>query len=177
MINKFAALGFMALVVSASAADAQQRGSRPIELGIDGGITVGFEDPDNITVVSIPVQAFRVGFFMTDRVSIEPRFHFNSISGGGASFRTYAVELGALFHPGGYRTGSGVYVRPFGGIEGVGGDLGSDSDGYIGAGLGVKLPFAERRLATRLEGNFAHVFSTGGVNRLGILFGLSYFYR
>ena len=63
--------------------------SRPIELGIDGGIMIGFDDP-NVTVVSLPVQAFRVGFFMTDRVEIEPRLTFNSISGGGN-------RLGILF--------------------------------------------------------------------------------
>lgn len=46
-----------------------------------------------------------------------------------------------------------------------------------GAGVGVKLPFAAGRFATRLEANFAHVFSTGGDNRLGLLFGVSYFCR
>lgn len=173
MTKRFAVLGFLAVALTASAAGAQ-RASRPIELGIDGGITVGFDNP-NITLVAIPVQAFRVGFFMTDRVSIEPRFGFNSISGGGFSARTYVVELGALFHPGGYRTGSGIYVRPFGGLIGTGGDIGSESDGYLGAGVGVKLPFAAGRLATRLEANFSHVFDTGGSNQLGILFGLSFF--
>jgi hypothetical protein len=175
MTKRFAVLGFLVLALTASAAEAQ-RTTRPIEFGIDGGIIVLLEDPDNVTLVSLPIQAFRVGFFIDDKVSIEPRFNFNSISGGGFSQRTYAVELGALYHFGGYRTGSGVYVRPFAGIEGTGGDLGSDSDGYLGAGIGVKLPFAQRRLAARLEANYGHVFDTGGSDRIGLLFGLSFFH-
>jgi hypothetical protein len=176
MMKRFAVLGCLAVALTASAATAQ-RASRPVELGIDGGIMIGFDDP-NVTVVSLPVQAFRVGFFMTDRVEIEPRVAFNSISGGGASFQTYALELGALFHPGGYRTGRGIYIRPFGGIEGVNTDLGDDNNGYLGAGVGIRFPFADRRLATRFEGNLAHVFAEGGgANRLGILFGLSFFTR
>lgn len=175
MTKRSAILGLLALLLTASAADAQ-KGSRRLELGIDGGITVGFDDP-NVTIVSLPVQAFRVGFFMSDRVSLEPRFNFNSISGGGISVRTYALQLGALFHPGGYRTGSGLYIRPFAGVQGIGGDLGSDSDPFIGAGIGLKIPFAERRFATRLEGNLGHAFNTGGSTSLGILFGLSFFNR
>lgn len=182
MIKKLAVLGCLALAMTATAAEAQRGSSRPLEFGIDGGVTILFEDPDNVTVVSIPVQDFRVGYFWTDRVSIEPRFHINSVSSGGVSVREYAFELGALFHPGGYRTGSGIYVRPFGGILGSSfdapGDIDdvSESDGYLGAGLGVKLPFGDRRFATRLEANFAHVFRDGdGGNRLGLLFGLSFF--
>lgn len=175
MTKRFAVLALLATALTASAADAQQRTSRPIEFGIDGGITVLFEDPDNTTAVNLPVQAFRIGFFMNDRVSIEPRFSFNSVKTGDFNQRSYALELGVLFHPGGYRTGSGLYIRPFGGVIGTSGDLADESDGYLGAGVGVKLPFWDRRLAARLEANYAHVFSDGGDNMLGLLFGLSFF--
>jgi hypothetical protein len=175
MMKRLAVLGCLTLALAASAASAQ-RAARPVEFGIDGGITFGLDDP-NLTLVSIPVQAFRVGFFMSDRVSIEPRINFSSISGGGASFQTYVLELGALFHPGGYRTGRALYIRPFGGIAGVNTDAGDESDGYLGAGVGVRLPFADRRLATRLEANLSHVFDAGGSTALGLLFGLSFFTR
>ncbi|MEX2109344.1 MAG: outer membrane beta-barrel protein [Gemmatimonadaceae bacterium] len=175
MTKRFAVLGFLALALTASAAEAQ-RATRPIEFGIDGGIGIFLEDPDNVTVVSIPVQSFRVGFFIDDKISIEPRLALNSLSVGDFSTRSYAVELGALYHFGGYRSGSGIYVRPFVGIEGTSGDGPSDSDGYLGAGIGVKLPFAQRRLAARLEANYAHVFDTGGSDRIGLLFGLSFFH-
>jgi hypothetical protein len=177
MTKNLLVLGFLALVVSASAADAQKRVSRPMEFGLDGGISFGMDDP-NVTTVSVPVQALRVGFFMNDKVSLEPRFNFNSISGGGASFRTYALELGALYHFGGYAKGSGLYVRPFTGIAGGSTAAGSDSDAFLGAGVGVKLPFANRRLATRLEANYGHAFSDGGgSDGLGVLFGLSLFHN
>jgi hypothetical protein len=177
MTKNLVVLGFVALVMSATAADAQKNVSRPIELGMDGGISFGFDDP-SVTTVSLPVQALRVGFLMNDKVSLEPRFNFNSVSGGGVSIRSYSLELGALYHLGGYDKGSRLYVRPFAGIVGVGGDLGSGSDGFMGAGVGIKLPFANRRLATRLEANYGHAFTDGGgSNGLGMLFGLSYFNR
>lgn len=176
MMKKLVVLGLLVLT-AASTADAQKNTSRPIELGLDGGLSVGFDDP-NVTTVSLPVQAIRVGFFMNDALSLEPRFNFNSVSGGGVSIRTYALELGALWHLGGYAKGNGLYVRPFTGIVGVGGDAGSGSDAFMGAGVGVKLPFAQRRLATRLEANVAHAFSDGGgSNGLGVLFGVSLFHR
>ena len=174
MMNRLAVLGCLALALTASSASAQ-RASRLVELGVDGGITFGLGDP-NVTVVSLPVQAFRVGFFISDRVSIEPRVNFNSVSGGGGSVQTYVVELGALFHPGGFR-GRGLYIRPFGGIIGFNSDPVDDTDGYLGAGVGFRFPFADRRLATRVEGNLAHQFSDGGNTSLGILFGLSFFTR
>ena len=181
MTKNLVVLGFVALVMSATAADAQRNVSRPIELGMDGGIGFGFDDP-NTTTVSLPVQALRVGFFMNDKVSLEPRFSFNSISGGGTSLRTYALELGALYHLGGYNKGSNLYVRPFLGIAGGSVDNGgvgdaSNSDAFMGAGVGTKLPFANRRLAARLEANFGHAFDDAGSNGLGLLFGLSWFNR
>ena len=176
MMNKLVVLGFLALVATATSADAQKSNARLIELGMDGGISIGFDDP-NVTTVSLPVQALRVGFFMNDKVSLEPRFNFNSVSGGGVSIRSYSLELGAVYHLGGHARGSGLYVRPFAGIAGVGGDVGSASDGFVGAGAGIKLPFANRRLATRLEANLGHAFNDAGSNGLGVLFGVSLFHR
>jgi len=168
MTKNLVVLGLVALVMAATPADAQKNVSRPIELGMDGGISFGFDNP-SVTTVSLPVQALRVGFFMNDKLSLEPRFNFNSVSGGGVSLRTYSLELGALYHFGGYDKGSNLYV---------GGDLGSGSDGFVGAGLGIKLPFANRRLATRLEANLGHAFTAGGGSTgLGMLFGISYFNR
>ena len=173
MTNRLAVLACLTLAMTASSASAQ-RAPRPVELGIDGGLTFGLDDP-NITLVNLPVQAFRVGFFISDRVSIEPRFNFTSFSGGGTSAQSYVVELGALFHPGGYR-GRGLYIRPFGGIIGFNSETGDDSDPYLGAGVGFRFPFADRRLATRVEGNLSHLFDPGST-ALGLLFGLSFFTR
>ena len=176
MTKRLAVFGCLALLAAAPLAHGQRAVARPLELGIDAGLTVGLDDP-RVTVVSLPAQSFRAGWFISDKLSIEPKFSFNSVSGGGASFTTYALEVGSLYHHGGYRAGSGLYARPFAGIAGIGGDAGSDSNGYLGGGIGAKIPFANRRLATRVEGNLAHVFGATGGTGLGILFGLSFFTR
>jgi len=45
------------------------------------------------------------------------------------------------------------------------------------AGVGVKLPFADRRLATRMEANYVRDFDNGETNEIGVLIGLSFFTR
>jgi hypothetical protein len=177
MTKRFLLLGALSLALVAPVAEAQ-RGSRgssgPVELGIDGGITFGLDDP-NFTIVSLPTQVFRVGYFLNDRFEIEPRLSVTSASGGGTSITAYSFEAGLLYQPHGDRVGKGLYFRPFVGIVGAsvsgGGD---DNTGVVGIGAGLKLPFADRRLATRLEANYSH---SDGSNLLGLLFGLSWFTR
>lgn len=172
--------GAAALVLIAPSAKAQRssgRGSTPIELGIDGGVIFGLDNP-KVSVVSLPLQDFRVGFLVSPRWELEPRFNLTSVHGGGFSATDYSFELGALYQPGGDRVGKGLYARPFLGLAGTsvsGG--GSDHNGFGGFGLGVKLPFNDRRLATRLEAAYSHTFGNGGANAIGLLFGLSFFTR
>lgn len=169
-----------ALILAASPAQAQRsrQGSTPVELGIDGGVIFGLDAP-HVSLVSLPIQDFRVGFLVEPKWEIEPRFNLNSIhTSGGGSATTYNFDLGVLYQPAGDRVGKGLYVRPFIGLSGVsvsGG--GSNSNGHAGAGLGVKLPWNDRRLATRLEANYTHGFGNGGGNAIGVLIGLSFFAR
>lgn len=178
MMKKIVVLGAIALALSATAANAQRArsGGGPVELGIDGGITFGLDDP-NTTIVALPVQSFRLGYFLNEKAEIEPRFNLNSAHGGGFSVTTYTFELGLLLIPKGDRVGKGLYVRPFLGVVGLSGDVGDDNSGYAGAGVGLKIPFADRRLAWRSEANFAHGFSNGGSNQLGLSTGFSWFTR
>ena len=182
MTKKLVVLGVMLLAAASPTAQAQRssRGSNPIELGIDGGILFGLDNPKT-TLLSLPVQDFRIGFLVTDRLAFEPRVHLNMISGSGSRLTTYAFEIGLVYSPAGDRVGNGLYGRPFMGISGFsasgGGPGSSDNSGYAGLGVGLKLPFADRRLATRLEANYAHGFSNGGTNQIGLLFGLSFFTR
>lgn len=54
---------------------------------------------------------------MTNKVAIEPAFHFTSTNvQGGGSFRTYAFDLGLVYSPAGDRVGKGLYGRPFVGL-------------------------------------------------------------
>jgi hypothetical protein len=180
LVKRLTVLGVLALAATAPAARAQrgaQRTSGPIELGIDGGVTFGLNNP-KVTLVSLPAQDFRLGFFLSDKVEVEPRFNINSLHGGGTSVTTYAFEVGLLLQPEGDRVGKGIYLRPFLGVSGANvSPGGSNNSGYGGVGFLLKLPFADRRLATRLEANYAHGFSNGGTNQIGLLAGLSFFTR
>lgn len=176
MTKKLLSVAVLLLAVATSSAEGQ-RGRRPIELGIDGGVFFGLDDP-KVTIVALPVQSFRIGFPITEKMTIEPRASINSIHGGGASFTAYNFEVGLVYSRSGDRVGSGLYGRPFVGISGVntsgGGD---DNDAHAGLGVGLRIPFADRRLATRMEANYAHRFSDPGSNQIGLLIGLSFFTR
>ena len=169
-----------AITLVASASRAQDR---PIELGIDAGLTVGLGD-NSFTTINIPAQAFRVGFFVQDNISIEPKVGINSTSVNGHRNTNYRAELGLLYHF--FRPGmrsysspgprSSFYVRPFAGIVGASNNDNSDTRGLLGAGVGIKVPLVNR-LASRFEANIAHTFGDASSNELGILAGLSFFTR
>jgi hypothetical protein len=166
----------LALAASAGVAGAQ-RNSRgyPIEFGVDGGIAFVFSSP-TVTVLSLPAQDFRVGFILDNTWELEPRFGLNSISSNGNHVTSYQAALGVLYHLRKNPTGKGAYLRPFLGLSGVSTTGGSDSNGLVGIGLGAKLPFGDRRLATRLEANLAQGLGSGSDAQLGLLFGLSFFH-
>jgi hypothetical protein len=178
MTKRFSAvLSTVLLAISAStaAAQANQTGN-PVELGMDAVVATSLGDT-KVTTVSVPSAEFRAGFFVSNNVSIEPRLGFTSISGNG-TITTYRGELGLLYHFAGEHVGSGVYVRPFAGFTGISG-FGSDTQANAGIGLGVKIPFAQR-LATRLEANYMHGFTSDGgdgSDQLAASFGLSFFTR
>lgn len=168
-----------AFALAATVASAQETGPRPLELGIDAGVTIGLGD-NSFTEIDIPAQAFRVGFPISARTSLEPKLRLNIITGEGETLTLYRGELGLLYHlgsgryPGAYQR-AGVYVRPFVGIVGFA-DGTSDSAGLLGGGIGWKHPLVSR-LSSRLEANFAHQFGNGDANEIGLLAGLSFFTR
>jgi hypothetical protein len=170
----------VALAFIAPTAGAQRNsrnGSGGVELGIDAGLTFGIGNSSG-TLFSLPTQVFRLGYFLSDKLEFEPRVSFNSISGGGNTVSTYDLEAGLLLIPDGDRVGKGLYLRPFVGVAGISVSGGNSANsGNVGVGVGLKLPFADRRLATRLEANYDHGFSGGGSNTIGLLAGLSFFTR
>ena len=164
---------------------AEARAQNPIELGIDAGVSIGLGD-NSVTVINIPAQAFRIGFFFDDNMSLEPKISLNTITGSGNTFTSYLFEVGLLYHfyretvgrrvypPTGLR--SAFYVRPFAGIVGTSGGDPSNTDAVLGAGIGMKVPLVSR-LASRFEANFAHRFGDASQNQIGLLAGLSFFTR
>jgi hypothetical protein len=178
MIKKVVALSALLLVSLAPAAKAQRsHNSRPIEFGVDGALIFGLDDP-RFTALVIPMPVFRVGFQMTDKVALEPKLQLATVRGGGVTATDYGIEIGVVYSPNGDRVGNGLYGRPFIGISGssISGG-GSDSNGEAGLGIGLKIPFADRRLATRWEANYAHGLGTPSTNAISLLFGLSFFTR
>jgi hypothetical protein len=176
MTKRVVALSAMLLVLLAPVAKAQRsHDAHPIEFGIDGALIFALDAP-RYTALVIPMPIFRVGFLITDRVALEPRLQLVTFRGSGQTATDYGLELGLVYSPNGDRVGKGLYARPFVGITGssVSGG-GSTSDGEAGLGIGLKIPFADRRLATRWEANYAHGFGTPSTNAISLLFGLSFF--
>ena len=174
-------IGIASIAVAATTAGAQD--PRPLELGVDAGVAILLAD-DPVIVVQIPVHSLRVGFPIGTRTSLEPKLSFSSQSGGGATLTEYQAALGLLYHlgssryPGAYHR-AGLYVRPFAGIVGASISNGVDieeSDGFVGFGVGFKVPLVSR-LSSRFEANLAHRFGDGDGTELGLLAGLSFFTR
>ncbi len=161
------------LAVAPSLAQAQH----PIELGLDAALAIRLDEP-RVTTLTIPFQRFRVGIFTSPTRSFEPWLAVNlaAVQGGG-NFSTINLGLGVLFHLSPDRTRTQTYLRPFGGITTVSaGD--SETDAHLGFGVGLKTPWANRRLATRLEAFLQHTFSEpDDVTSIGVFFGLSFFPR
>jgi hypothetical protein len=169
---------------------------RPIELGVDAALSYESSDPVDGISLTVPVPRLRIGFFLTDAVSLEPSFQFNysrltfenPITGEDrtASGSNYELDFGLLYHFSTNRAARQVYIRPLIGINGFSSSDDDDDEDtsasqvVFGVGLGVKLP-STNRLATRLEGGFVHRSEDEpffrSANRLYASFGFSFFTR
>ncbi len=160
-----------AFVPSARAQD------KPIELGVDGLFALKVNDP-TATVLTLPVQRFRIGFPASDRLTVEPAFHVNYFSVGGESAKEFGGELGLLYHFSANSKSSQVFVHPVVGVQIVA-DGSTETRFGAGAGIGVKVP-AGSRLAARLEAAYFHGFkgSAGAASdEIRLSIGLSFFTR
>jgi len=149
-----------------------------VEIGTDAIVQTSFGGDPSVTTVAIPAAYIRVGFYPSSLISFEPRVGLISAIGGGSTSTIYAASLSMLLHLSQGRTGVGPYLRPFAGITGTAGDV-SATQANAGVGLGVNLPITSS-LATRLEANYAHAFSSSdfdSANAIGASIGLSYFIR
>jgi hypothetical protein len=174
-----AALSILTLSASASAQRSSGYSASPSpEIGMDAGLTIGLGDNSG-TVFQVPLQQIRMGFFISPAMSIEPTVGFTSFSGGGISGTAYSLGAGLLYHFSPSRAANQFYVRPFIGIDGSSGDLGSGSSVAFGVGGGLKIPLRDR-IATRFEAAFAHRGGQNGGNgsdAIGLLAGLSFYTR
>jgi hypothetical protein len=125
---------------------------RPVELGIDGALAISF-DRGASTSFQLPTQSFRVGFFLSDAVSLEPVVSVNYLKFAEAS-ADYALrlELGGLYHFKIDRTGPQPYFRPAAGLRLIAARGDAVAQFRAGGGVGVKLPVASHLQHTFLNG-------------------------
>lgn len=188
--GKLYGLTMLALVAVAPSAQAQSRGraaaapasqAKPVELGIDGGITFGLSDPKT-TSINLPVQDFRAGFMLDEQLELEPFGAFNYTSGGGASATSLGLGTGLLYHFSPVRSQPQVYLRPLAMLSflSINPDVGPSSSTTqfgLGIGLGMKHPISDR-FSWRYEANLTHAFQSGAATsqtNLNLLAGLSFF--
>jgi hypothetical protein len=165
--RSFKVIAALALVAAPLAAQ-----SKPIELGFDAGVGFKVNDPTFFTA-SIPVQSLRVGFFLSDRVSIEPRilFDFAKEEGEDGAFQ-FGGELGIPFHFSADASRSRAYFVPFAGIEYFDFGPSSANQFHVGGGLGIKVPAKSDRLALRLEAGLQYGFENDDFDKATVVYGL-----
>ena len=183
--------GLTALAILPASARAQ---GNPIELGMDASLNFQLsQDAGKSTSLFLPTgplagglvtganKSFRVGFFVSPTISIEPAVSLMWFKpNGGSATRLVGLGLGSLIHFSGDSDRAQVYVRPYVGLDHAkSGDAESVERFSAGGGIGVKVPVANR-LKLRLEGAFVHGFSndTKGVaseNVVALMFGFSYY--
>ena len=160
--------------------------SGSVEIGFDTGLTLtmpsdtDFLDYDNQTSIDVPQQSIRVGFFVSDQLSIEPAVGFSYIDdflGFGESLTQLALEGRVLYHFSPDPTRPRFYLGGGAGFTLI--DVADDQETQfgVGGGLGVKLPIADR-MAIRLEGSFSRYFETDqlpATSVIGVVVGFSFF--
>jgi hypothetical protein len=165
--------GSLLALFTLSAPARAQIGS-PVEYGADAALAFML-DP-SVVVLSVPVNDVRIGFFMSPRVELEPRFRLVAARGSGDSYTEAVLVLGALFHYSASRAAPQSYLRPFAAVTSVklsGNDAATATS--LGVGLGMKRPIGNR-FAFRPELNYAHQFdndAVGSQDRLELLLGFS----
>jgi hypothetical protein len=132
-----------------------------LEIGMDAGVNVGANGTDvDVTTVSAPVQALRVGVHILKRLSLESSTSFNLTSvQNGPDLTRFRTDLTGLFHLGVDRTRLRPYLK--GGLSYRLVDFGEFSDGEFGivGALGVTVPVI-RQVALRFQGGVDAQFST-----------------
>lgn len=149
--------------------------SRPVELGVDMGALVDFGNGETSTFFDVPTGVLRVGFWMNDKISIEPNLWLSVAHVGGETNTRFSVAPALLYHFKTDRTMMRPYLAVFPGIYHQSGGAGSQF--FAGGGLGALFPLQEQ-LAFRAEALFSHYFESDNfsdLNELGLRLGFSFF--
>ena len=161
------------LALTLSVPSAAQEGR--VELGMDAGLIVSINsDVDNTTSVSVPLQRLRVGFFLSDAISLEPTLALNILSGGGETATTIEAGGSILYHLRTDPTESRLYVRGGAGLSYA--DIGDFSASQFGISGGVGIKTAGDPISLRFEGVIGYNFENDDFVSsvpIGVLAGVS----
>lgn len=163
-------------LVSVGCLQAQGRG---VELGVDAGLSVLSAEGITVTSIDIPTSTFRAGFFVSDKVSIEPAVGIRYQKVEDFSATTYGLGVGLLYHLTTERDRPQVFLRPLVGYSGVSSDGASNGSAVVGFGAGAKVPKGDR-LALRFGAEYQRRFEDGdfpALNGFGATIGISFFTR
>lgn len=179
MTGRSKVLGFALALSSVAAVSQAGAQGRPIELGTDLGVAFDFSGGSTTTTVTVPTMVLRAGFWMNDRISVEPNVNFTWVHVSGSSLTNFNAALALLYHFNADVARTRPYVAVFPGIAHL--DVGgvSSTQFFAGAGLGALVPLRER-LAFRAEGLYSHSFSTSELSssdEAALRLGLSFFTR
>ncbi len=154
-----------------------------MEFGIDGNIGYiltddinGFE-ADDVFAITIPVTAFRFGYFVSDQISVEPAIAVEFFSSDGDSFTDLGLGVGLLYHFSADAAKTRPFVRFSPTIRFVdGGDNSASQFGLVGQ-AGIKAPLKgplAARIAVGVKRDFENDDFFGATTIFGT-FGLSFF--
>ena len=162
MLKRTLMLAALAGALFTSEADAQ---SGSVEIGFDTGLTLyipsdtDFFDYENQTSIDVPQQSIRLGFFVSDQLSIEPAVGFSYQDFGDLSVTQLGLAGRLLYHFSADPTRPRFYVGGGAGFNLIDVEDEQETQFGVGGGLGVKLPIADR-MAIRVEGSFSRDFET-----------------
>jgi hypothetical protein len=148
--------------------------SRPIELGVDAGLTYRANSP-HVTTIGIPLQDLRIGITVADKITLEPRgsLDYAKVQGSSAAWNL-ALGAGVLYHLNTLK--SGPYFRPFATWNHYA--VGSNSASQFSAGAGLGIKTGTGGVVGRFEAAYEHAFSNNNFAKsdyVVLLLGLSVF--
>lgn len=158
---------------------------RPIEIGIDASFVrvsyegVGGGQSNDVTSLSIPDQNIRVGFFLSDLVSLETSLSHEYASYDGRSASDFGFGVGLQYHLNPPIAATSFFLGVDGGVAISDAQDDSDTRFGVGAQAGFKIKTGER-FAVRLAAFFVRAFESDqrlAANGVGVSAGVSFFAR
>lgn len=152
-------------------ADARVSSRLPVELGVDVGVAIGIPDDGETSIsIGLPAQRFRVGFFASERVSIEPSLGIDFVNVSDVTLTTISFHTGFLYHFSSQRNKPRGYFQIGGGLDYLNLE-GFDAIQFsVGGGIGGKFPVGSQ-FAVRLEADYLRAFENDDVAAGNVILG------